>query len=83
VVDTDRYREFVNFPCLVTGADGLHSFAKGMPLVQVIPFERAGAHIRAVVRAETDAEGAERVAQERSIQASEGWYRTVARADRS
>jgi hypothetical protein len=83
VVDTDRYHEFINFPCLVTGTDAFYSFGKGMPLVQVIPFERAGMHIRAVVRAETDAEGAERVARERSIQASEGWYRTVARADRS
>ena len=54
-----------------------------MPLVQVIPFERAGTYIQAIVRAETEAEGAARVAQERSIQAGEGWYRTVARADRS
>jgi Family of unknown function (DUF6065) len=83
VVDTDRYHEYVNFPCLATGADGIHRFEKGMPLVQVIPFERAGTYIQAVVRAETEAEGAERAAHSRSLGAGEGWYRTVARADRS
>jgi hypothetical protein len=83
VVDTDRYHEFVNFPCLVTGADGLHSFGKGMPLVQVIPFERAGTYVQAVVRTETEAEATERAAHSRNLGAGEGWYRTAARAARS
>ena len=82
VVDTDRYHEYVNFPCIATGADGIYRFEKGTPLVQVIPFERAGTYIQAVVRAETEAERVERASQGRNIGASEGWYRTMARADR-
>jgi Family of unknown function (DUF6065) len=83
IVDTDTYHELINFPCLVTGKDAIHRLDKGTPLVQVIPFERAGTYIKGVVRTETEAEKAERIAHSRSIQASEGWYRSAARAARS
>jgi hypothetical protein len=83
VVDTDRYHSLINFPCIVTGADGLYTLDKGMPLVQVIPFERSGTQIEAVIRAETGAEAATRERILRSTKASDGWYRLSARAARS
>jgi hypothetical protein len=83
VVDTDTYHGLINFPFIVTGPDGLHTLEKGMPLVQAIPFERAGTHIRAVVRAETPAEADARRRILRNTQASDGWYRLAARAARS
>jgi len=40
IVDTDTYRSPVHFPFFATGLDGLHSIAKGSPLLRVIPFRR-------------------------------------------
>jgi len=40
IVDTDEYYNQINFPFIWTGGDGEFLLPKGMPLVQVIPFER-------------------------------------------
>ena len=40
VVDTDTYYNQINFPFLWTGGDGDFMLPQGMPLVQVIPFQR-------------------------------------------
>lgn len=82
VVDTDTYRSPIHFPFFATGEDGLHVIEKGSPLVQVIPFRRDSAEIAADIRAETADEAATRVKVLRNTQASEGWYRTQARAKR-
>ena len=83
VVDTDRYPSLINFPFIVTGPDGLYTLEKGMPLVQVIPFEREAAFAAGAIRSETAAEAAERERIRRATHASEGWYRIHARAARS
>jgi Family of unknown function (DUF6065) len=83
VVDTDRYASLINFPFIVTGADGLYTLEKGMPLVQVIPFRRDAAFGGGEIRSETDEEAAERERIRRATHASEGWYRIHARAARS
>jgi len=82
IVDTDTYRSPIHFPFFATGEDGLHVIEKGSPLVQVIPFRRDGTDIAAEIRAERPAEAEERKRVLRNTQASEGWYRTEARAKR-
>ncbi len=82
IVDTDTYRSPIHFPFFATGADGMHVIEKGSPLVQVIPFRRDSAQIAADIRAETPEEAAVRQKVLRNTQASEGWYRTAARAQR-
>lgn len=82
IVDTDTYRSPIHFPFFATGEDGLHVIEKGSPLVQVIPFRRDATEITAEIRAERPAEAAERKRVLRNTQASEGWYRTEARAKR-
>ena len=63
-------------------ADGLYSLEKGTPLVQVIPFRRADMQLAGEVRAETEAEAAERVRIQRATGAGDGWYRQQAREKR-
>lgn len=82
LVDTDRYASLIHFPCIVTGPDGHYTFEKGMPLVQVIPFERRSTSIEAEVRAESQTEADERERIRRSTMASDGWYRRFARQPR-
>src|SRR5688572_27216509 len=60
VVDTDRYQSIIHFPFFATGSDGVHVLEKGTPIVQVIPFRRADAHIESVIRIETSEEGQNR-----------------------
>ena len=83
VVDTDHYQSLINFPFIVTGADGLYTLEKGMPLVQVIPFRRDDAAVPAEIRAATPDELARSEKIRRATHASEGWYRLFARAGRS
>ena len=80
-VDTDTYVAPVNFPFVAVADDGLHRLPKGTPLVQAIPFPRAGG-IEGVVRAESDDEATDRERVYRSTLASEGWYRRESRARR-
>lgn len=82
IVDTDTYQSLINFPFFATAADGVYTLERGTPLVQVIPFRRATTHLEGVVRIETDAEAETRARILRSTQASEGWYRKVARGQR-
>ncbi|TJV08201.1 MAG: hypothetical protein E5Y16_38805, partial [Mesorhizobium sp.] len=60
----------------------LYVIEKGTPLVQVIPFRREDAALKAEIQAETGAEATEREAVYRNTIASEGWYRKWARAAR-
>jgi Family of unknown function (DUF6065) len=82
VVDTDTFATPVNFPFVVTAADGVHVLPKGTPLAQVIPFRRDEAAIKGTVRSETKREQAERTRTHRSIMSSGSWYRRHARAKR-
>lgn len=82
VVDTDTYQSLIHFPFIATGKDGVHVLEKGTPLVQVIPFRREDASVKAVIRCENDAEAMRREKILRSTQAGEGWYREAARAKR-
>lgn len=82
IVDTDTYPSRIHFPFFATAADGTYTIERGTPLVQVIPFERQGTHIEGGHRAETPVEAATRERVLRNTQASEGWYRRVARAMR-
>lgn len=91
VVDTDNYAALVNFPFFATGADGVHTLEKGTPLVQVIPFRRDDASLRAAtnppatgehLRVETREEGSARERIRRNTLSIEGWYRKFARAKR-
>jgi Family of unknown function (DUF6065) len=82
VVDTDSYQSLINFPFFAKAADGVYSLERGTPIVQVIPFRRETTHLGAEIRAETEAETQVRDRILRSTQASEGWYRKVARAAR-
>lgn len=82
VVDTDTYHSLIHFPFVATAADGVHVLAKGTPLVQVIPFRRAEAGLKATIRAERSEEAADRVRIMRNTLAGEGWYRRFARAQR-
>lgn len=82
IVDTDSYCAEIHFPFFMDARDGLYVLDRGTPLVQVIPFRRDGATMKADIRAETLAEGVERDAVYRKTLASEGWYRREARASR-
>lgn len=82
VVDTDTYAAHIHFPFFATAPDGLYVVEKGTPLVQVIPFRRADAAIRAEIRAETVEEETRRETIYRNTIAGEGWYRKSARAAR-
>jgi hypothetical protein len=82
LVDTDSYRSPVNFPFVVIAPDGVHTLAKGTPLVQVVPFRRDDGALEASIRAETKREGEERERIRRSTRAGEGWYKRHARAAR-
>ena len=82
IVDTDTYQSLINFPFIATAPDGVHTLERGAPLVQVIPFRRDSTHIAGEVRQETAEEAALRERILHNTQASEGWYRRVARAER-
>jgi hypothetical protein len=82
VVDTDTYQSLIHFPFFATGDDGVHVIEKGTPLMQVIPFRRDAVAVTPVIRAETEAEAAARNRILRNTQASDGWYRKEARAQR-
>jgi hypothetical protein len=82
IVDTDTYWAHIHFPFFATGPDGVHIIEKGVPLVQVIPFRRAGAAIDGEVRAETANEVRERETIYRNTIAGSGWYRKFSRAAR-
>lgn len=82
IVDTDTYQSLINFPFIATAADGVYTLERGTPLVQVIPFRRETTHIAGEVRAETVEEADLRQRILRNTQASEGWYRRLARAQR-
>lgn len=83
VVDTDLYHGTVHFPFFVTGPDGLYTLEKGMPLVQVVPFRRDAAALRAEIRAERADEAAGRTRALRATRAGDGWYRKLVRAGRA
>ncbi len=82
VVDTDTYQSLINFPFFATAADGVYTLERGTPLVQVIPFRRDAATLASDIRTETVEETDMRSRILRQTQASEGWYRKVARAVR-
>ena len=82
IVDTDTYRAPVHFPFFATGPDGLHTIAKGSPIVQVIPFRRDTVEIDADIRAERPGERDDRVKAQRNTTSETGWYRRKARAKR-
>ncbi|MFM9977402.1 MAG: DUF6065 family protein [Sphingomonadaceae bacterium] len=84
IVDTDQYRAPIHFPFFATGAEGVHVVEKGTPVAQVIPFRREASALAmtADIRAETDAEYADRERIRRSTAAGSGWYREEARAPR-
>ena len=82
IVDTDTYAAHIHFPFFATAPDGLYVIEKETPLVQVIPFRREDAALKAEIQAETGAEATEREAVYRNTIASEGWYRKWARAAR-
>ncbi len=82
IVDTDTYHSLINFPFIATAPDGVYTIERGTPLVQVIPFRRESTQIAGEVRVERANEGEMRERILRQTQASEGWYRRVARAQR-
>lgn len=82
VVDTDTYQSLIHFPFVATAPDGVHVLEKGTPIVQVIPFRRDAAALEAAIRSETPQEAETRTKILRNTQASEGWYRKFARAER-
>ncbi len=82
VVDTDTYSSHTHFPFFATGPDGVHSIAKGTPLVQVVPFRRDVAGVEAVIAAESPGDTEARLRALRSTEADDGWYRKHARAPR-
>lgn len=82
VVDTDTYHSLINFPFIATAPDGVYTLERGTPLVQVIPFRRDAASLPAEIRVESKEQSATRERILRQTQASEGWYRRVARAAR-
>jgi hypothetical protein len=82
VVDTDRYASPIHFPFFATGPDGVHTLEKGLPLVQVIPFERRSTELPGLVRAERKGDHDRRLRVFRNTLAGDGWYRRFARAPR-
>jgi hypothetical protein len=82
LVDTDTYRSPVNLPFVAVAPDGVHTLAKGTPLVQVVPIRRSDLGLGAHVRAETSEERDLRQSIVRRTLAGEGWYRRAARSAR-
>ncbi len=82
VVDTDTYQSHIHFPFIATGPDGVHVLERGTPLVQVIPFRRDQTNLETSIGPELADEAVAREKILRQTQASEGWYRTDARAKR-
>ncbi len=82
IVDTDTYTAHIHFPFFATAPDGLYVIEKGTPLVQVIPFLRDSAAIKAEIRGETREEAMSRATIYRNTIAGHGWYRKLARAAR-
>jgi hypothetical protein len=82
IVDTDTYQSLINFPFFAVAPDGTYTLERGTPLVQVIPFKRQTTHLAAAIRPETPEEAETRERILRNTQASEGWYRKIARAAR-
>lgn len=82
VVDTDIYTSPVNFPFVAIAGDGVHTLAKGTPIVQVIPFRREESPLEGVVRAESQDEAAEHERVLRNTLAAAGWYRRESRRAR-
>jgi hypothetical protein len=82
VVDTDLYVSPVNFPFVALAEDGVHTLAKGTPVVQVIPFARENEGLEVMIRAESEHEAAEREHVHRNTLAGEGWYRRESRSKR-
>jgi hypothetical protein len=82
IVDTDRFRNEINFPFVAVADDGVHVLDQGTPVVQVFPFRRERMPLRGRVRAERPDERAERVQTQRAISAGAGWYRRHVRAPR-
>jgi Family of unknown function (DUF6065) len=82
IVDTDNYVSLIHFPFFAVAADGMHTLEKGTPLVQIIPFERAGTGLPGEIKVETPADAAARQRILRNTQAGDGWYRKFARAPR-
>jgi hypothetical protein len=60
--------------------DGVHTLAKGWPLMQVIPFARESERLEGTIRAESEQDASERERIYRSTLASEGWYRRQSRS---
>lgn len=82
VVDTDSYQSEIHFPFFATGEDGLHVLERGTPIVQIIPFRRDTTDLAADIRSESEEEAMTRKTILRKTQASDGWYRRFARAQR-
>lgn len=82
VVDTDTYQSPIHFPFVAKAPDGVHVIDKGTPLVQVIPFKREAAALKAAIRPETEQEAAKARSIMRQTQAADGWYRLNARSAR-
>ena len=82
IVDTDTYASEIHFPFFATGPDGLHVLEKGLPLVQIIPFQRQNLKLRAEIGVETDLERHTRERILRNTQSTPGWYRDRARSAR-
>lgn len=82
VVDTDTYPTHIHFPFFATMEEGVHTIAKGTPLVQVIPFRRDHAALEGLVEAERPEDTEERTRGLRATEAADGWYRKEARAPR-
>jgi hypothetical protein len=80
VVDTDRYQSPINFPFVALADGGVHTLAKGWPLMQVIPFARESERLEGTIRAESEQDAAERERIYRSTLAGEGWYRRQSRS---
>jgi hypothetical protein len=84
IVDTDVYMDVVNVPFVVNkDVDGEHIFPAGMPLVQVIPFKRAGrAGQEVLIRTETPGEKIARERSEFNCQRYDNWYTDLVKVNR-
>lgn len=82
IVDTDSYRAEIHFPFFATAPDGIYTVEKGTPLVQVIPFRRAGTALPFQIAAETPEQAEDRERIHRNTISGEAWYRKFARAAR-
>lgn len=73
IVDTDHYREFINFPFFLHQPNFTGVVARGTPLVQVIPIRRE--KVKAQTRAMNDQDRAELEHFCRRARAGESLYR--------